>query len=157
MVPNFIDGKFTQSAATEFIDVTNPATNEVILKVPKSTPSEMSAAVASARTAFETWSETPVQMRQRIMLDYVQLIKRDQQKIAESITLEQGKTIPDAMGDVFRGLEIVEMSSAIGHLMMGETQGNISKGIDAYSYREVRRERTLRFTENDGLLTELTF
>ncbi|GMH67242.1 hypothetical protein TL16_g11898 [Triparma laevis f. inornata] len=96
----------------------------------------MSAAVASARTAFETWSETPVQMRQRIMLDYVQLIKRDQQKIAESITLEQGKTIPDAMGDVFRGLEIVEMSSAIGHLMMGETQGNISKGIDAYSYRE---------------------
>ena len=91
VVPNFISGKFTPSAATEFIDVTNPATNEVVARVPKSTQSELEAAVASAAEAFETWSETPVQMRQRIMLDYVQLIKRDQMKIAESITLEQGK------------------------------------------------------------------
>ena len=50
--------------------------------------------------------------------------------------MEQGKTLPDARGDVFRGQEVVEMASSLGHLLMGETQGNVSKGIDSYSYRE---------------------
>ena len=63
-------------------------------------------------------------------------IRENTEHLAESITLEQGKTLPDARGDVFRGLEIVEAACGQGHLMMGETQENLSKGLDTYSYRQ---------------------
>ena len=63
-------------------------------------------------------------------------IRENTDALAQNITLEQGKTLPDARGDVFRGQEVVEMASSLGHLLMGETQGNVSKGIDTYSYRE---------------------
>ena len=136
VVQNFINGKFVDSSATSFIDVTNPATNEVICRVPESTRHEMEEAAGCAQEAFGTWREVPVQQRQRVMFELQKLVRDNTEEIARSITLEQGKTLPDARGDVFRGLEIVEMSSAIGHLMMGETQGNLSTGIDSYSYHE---------------------
>lgn len=136
VVENFINGSFSKSSSVNFIDVTNPATNEVVCRVPESTRHEMEEAAGAAQEAFGTWREVPVQQRQRIMFDLQKLIRDNTDELAESITLEQGKTIPDAKGDVFRGLEIVEMSSGLGHLMMGETQGNLSKGIDSYSYRE---------------------
>ena len=135
-VSNFINGAAVPSSATKLIDVTNPATNEVILRVPESTPHEMSEAVGSAADAFKTWREVPIQARQRVMADFAVAIRQNTDALAESITLEQGKTLPDARGDVFRGQEVVEMASSLGHLLMGETQGNVSKGIDSYSYRE---------------------
>lgn len=116
--------------------MTNPATNEVISRVPCSTQHEMEEAVGSAAEAFKTWREVPVQQRQRVMFELQHNIRANTDEIAKSITLEQGKTLPDAAGDVFRGLEIVEATCAEGHLMMGETQENLSRGLDCYTYRQ---------------------
>lgn len=138
MVQNFINGKFVDSSSKKFIDVRNPATNEVVCRVPESTRHEMEEATGAAQHAFGTWKEVPIQLRQRIMLDFQRLIRDPAmtETLAKSITLEQGKTIPDAKGDIFRGLEIVEMTCGAGHLMMGENQMNLSKGLDSYSFRQ---------------------
>ncbi|XP_054712923.1 probable methylmalonate-semialdehyde dehydrogenase [acylating], mitochondrial [Uloborus diversus] len=100
----FIDGNFIESKTTEWIDLHNPATNEVITKVPKSTPSEMEMAVSSAKEAFKSWSQTSILSRQQSMFKLQHLIKENMERLKESITLEQGKTLVDAEGDVHRGL-----------------------------------------------------
>lgn len=135
-VPLFINGEFVNSSTNSWIDLTNPATNEVILQVPRSTEAEMKAAVNSAAKAFQKWKDVPVQQRQRYMLKLQHLIREHTEELAESITLEQGKTLPDARGDVFRGLEVVEHTCNTATLMMGETLGNLATSLDTYSYRQ---------------------
>lgn len=135
-VPNLINGKFVDSAATKWIDVTNPATQEVISQVPETTPSELKAAEEGAYEAYQLWKEVPVQQRQRVFFKYQGLIREHTDALAASITLEQGKTIADAKGDVFRGLEVVESMCMVGMRTMGETAENLSKGLDTYSYRQ---------------------
>eukprot|EP00948_MAST-09A_sp_MAST-9A-sp1_P002283 g2283.t1 len=135
-VKNLINGEFTESSTSKWIDLTNPATNEVIGKVPESTQEEMEAAVAAASAAFPSWSATPVQSRMRIMLNFQKLIRDHTEDLAASITQEQGKTLADARGDVFRGLEVVEHSCSMPTLTMGETSGNLSTDLDTYSYRQ---------------------
>ncbi|WP_341501622.1 CoA-acylating methylmalonate-semialdehyde dehydrogenase [Gallaecimonas sp. GXIMD4217] len=132
-VPLFINGEFCQSQSDTFIDVTNPADNSVIAKVPCATQSEMEAAVASAREAFKVWKEVPVSQRARVMLRYQQLLKDHQDEIAEILSSETGKTFDDAKGDVWRGIEVVEHAANIASLMMGETVENVARGIDTYS------------------------
>lgn len=100
----FIDGQFLESKASEWVDLNDPATNEVVTKVPISTTSEMEAAVESSKKAFESWSKTSVLTRQQLMLKLQAVIRRDIKKIAANITKEQGKTLIDAEGDVIRGL-----------------------------------------------------
>ncbi|KAF7643329.1 hypothetical protein LDENG_00241560 [Lucifuga dentata] len=100
----FIDGKFVESDTSEWLDVHNPATNEVVARVPKATQEEMLAAVDSCSRAFHSWSETSILSRQQIFLRYQQLIKDNIKELSKAITLEQGKTLADAEGDVFRGL-----------------------------------------------------
>jgi len=134
---NFINGKFQDSKATSFIDVLNPATQEVVSRVPRSTKEELQAAEDGAKEAFKTWGQVPVQQRQRKFLKLQELIRdpKNTEEIAKSIVTEQGKTMADAQGDLFRGLEVVESCCNIGDKLMGETLGNLSKGIDTYSYR----------------------
>ena len=133
---NLIDGQFVPSTSKELIDVTDPATNNIIAQVPQSTPSELELAVSSAKTAFESWRNVPIQQRQRVMLKYQDLIRRYTDDIANLITLEQGKTLTDAKGDIFRGLEVVESACFQGPSLMGETLGNLSDGLDCVSYRQ---------------------
>jgi malonate-semialdehyde dehydrogenase (acetylating) / methylmalonate-semialdehyde dehydrogenase len=95
----------------------------------------MNAAADAAQRAFASWKEVSVANRQRVMFKYQQLIRESQQDIAEIITREQGKTLADAEGDVFRGLEVVEHTCSTGTLMQGDTLGNISKDLDIYSVR----------------------
>ena len=135
-VPLLIDGKFIESKTTKWIDVTNPATQEVVSRVPETTPDEFAEAVASAKRAFEGWRNTPVPVRSRVMLKLQQLIRENTDELAANVTLEQGKTIPDAHGDVFRGLEIVESTCTMGNNMMGELIGGVARDIDCYSIRE---------------------
>ena len=135
-VQNFINGQLVDSAATEFFELRNPATQELIGRVPQSTHEEMLEAVSAAKTAFKTWKEVPVQQRQRVMFKLADLIRENHDHLASLITKEQGKTFPDAKGDVFRGLEVVEMSCNTANLMMGETSENLSKGLDTYSYKQ---------------------
>ncbi|XP_030659663.1 methylmalonate-semialdehyde dehydrogenase [acylating], mitochondrial isoform X3 [Nomascus leucogenys] len=102
----FIDGKFVESKSDKWIDIHNPATNEVIGRVPQATKAEMDAAIASCKRAFPAWADTSVLSRQQVLLRYQQLIKENLKEIAKLITLEQGKTLADAEGDVFRGLPV---------------------------------------------------
>nr|CAB3452203.1 unnamed protein product [Digitaria exilis] len=131
-----IGGEFVESRADEHVDVTNPATQEVVSRIPLTTTDEFKAAVDAARTAFPGWRGTPVTTRQRVMLKFQELIRANMDKLAENITTEQGKTLKDAWGDVFRGLEVVEHACGMGTLQMGEYVSNVSNGIDTFSIRE---------------------
>ncbi|CAL8090071.1 unnamed protein product [Orchesella dallaii] len=131
----FINGQFVESKATEWIDLHNPATNEVVTRVPKATQSEMEDAVASAKDAFKSWSKTSILTRQQIMFKYQNIIKANMKELAKNITHEQGKTLVDAEGDVLRGLQVVEHCCSIPSLQLGETLSGIAKDMDTLSYR----------------------
>lgn len=135
-VRNLIGGEFVESRSGYSIDVVNPATQEVVSRIPLTTNEEFSAAVSAAKSAFLMWRNTPVTMRQRVMFKLQELIRRDIDKVAVNITTEQGKTLKDAKGDVFRGLEVVEHACGMASLQMGEYVSNVSNGIDTFSIRE---------------------
>ncbi len=128
-----IDGQFVESKTDQWRDVINPATQEVLAKVPFATADEINAAVASAKNAFKTWRKTPIGSRARIFLKYQQLIRENMQELAALLTAEQGKTLADAEGDVFRGLEVVEHAASIGNLQLGELANNVANGVDTYT------------------------
>lgn len=136
--PLFVQGKFVQSETTEYIDVFNPATNNVTLRVPQATQSELEAAVRSAKEAFPSWRGTPITQRQRIMFKFLNLLHDHTDRIAESIVMENGKTLLDAKGDIFRGLEVVESSCFLSPYMMGETLENLASGqaVDTSTFRQ---------------------
>ena len=131
-----INGQFVESKTTEWHDVVNPATQEVLAQVPFATDAELNAAVASAKEAFKTWKKTPLAARARIMLKLQALVRENMSRIAQTLTAEQGKTLPDAEGDVFRGLEVVEHACSIGSLQLGEFAENVAGGVDTYTLRQ---------------------
>ena len=128
-----IDGEFIESTTQDWRDVVNPATQEVLARVPFATAEEIDRAVASAQQAFKTWRKTPIGARARIFLKYQQLIRENMKELAAILTAEQGKTLADAEGDVFRGLEVVEHAAAIGNLQLGELANNVANGVDTYT------------------------
>ena len=128
-----IDGAFVESASKRWRSVVNPATQTVLARVPFATIDEVDAAVAAAKQAFKSWRKTPIGARARIFLKYQQLIREHMQELAAILTAEQGKTLPDAEGDVFRGLEVVEHAAAIGNLQLGELANNVAGGVDTYT------------------------
>ena len=131
-----INGEFVESKTTQWRDVVNPATQEVLARVPFATQDEINAAVAAAKEAFKTWKKTPIGARARIFLKLQQLIRENMGELAALLTAEQGKTLPDAEGDVFRGLEVVEHASAIGNLQLGELANNVAGGVDTYTLQQ---------------------
>ncbi len=128
-----INGQLVESKTTQWRNVVNPATQEVLARVPFATPDEVNAAVANAKEAFKTWRKTPIGTRARIFLKLQQLIRENMKELAALLTAEQGKTLPDAEGDVFRGLEVVEHAAAIGNLQRGELANNEASGVDTYT------------------------
>ena len=128
-----INGQFVESKTTQWRDVVNPATQAVLARVPMATPDELQAAVAAAKTAFVTWRKTSIGTRARIFLKLQQLIRENMGELAALLTAEQGKTLPDAEGDVFRGLEVVEHAANIGSLQLGELANNVATGVDTYT------------------------
>ncbi|HTE41234.1 MAG TPA: CoA-acylating methylmalonate-semialdehyde dehydrogenase [Steroidobacteraceae bacterium] len=131
-----INGHFVESQAKEWRDVVNPATQEVLARVPFATDEEVAAAIAAAKEAFRTWKNTPLAARARIMLKLQALIRENMSRIAKTLTAEQGKTLADAEGDVFRGLEVVEHACSIGSLQLGEFAENVAGGVDTYTVRQ---------------------
>ncbi len=132
-VQQLINGQFSKSNTNEWIDITDPATQEVIAKVPQSTDDEINQAVAAAKAAFETWRKTPISTRARIFLKYQALIREHMDELAAILTREQGKTLADARGDVFRGLEVVEHAAGIANLQIGDFVENVASDVDTYS------------------------
>jgi malonate-semialdehyde dehydrogenase (acetylating)/methylmalonate-semialdehyde dehydrogenase len=133
--PNFLDNKFVTSQATKWLDLHDPATNNLVTRVPQSTAEELKAAVDSAEKAFPAWKATSVMSRQQIMFKYVALIRENWDRLAASITIEQGKTLADAKGDVLRGLQVAETACAIPQQMMGEVL-EVAKDMETRTYRE---------------------
>jgi len=133
--PNFLDNKFVASQASEWIDLHDPATNNLVTRVPQSTDAELKAAVDSAEKAFRPWRETSLLHRQQIMFKYTHLIRENWDRLAASITLEQGKTFGDARGDVLRGLQVAENACGITSQMTGEVL-QVAKDMETRSYRE---------------------
>lgn len=131
-----INGQWLESTTTEWLDVVNPATQQVLARVPLATRDEVDAAVAAAHTAFKSWRNTPIGARMRIMLKLQALIREHSPRIARTLSAEQGKTIADAEGDIFRGLEVVEHACSIGSLQMGEFAENVAGGVDTYTLRQ---------------------
>ncbi|MBI0329049.1 CoA-acylating methylmalonate-semialdehyde dehydrogenase [Burkholderia plantarii] len=135
-VPLLIDGEFVESSTSEWRDIVNPATQEVLARVPFATVDEVDAAARAAHAAFSKWKTTPIGARMRIMLKYQELIRANQTRIAAVLTAEQGKTLPDAEGDIFRGLEVVEHACSIGTLQLGEFAENVAGSVDTYTLRQ---------------------
>ncbi|BCN26269.1 CoA-acylating methylmalonate-semialdehyde dehydrogenase [Vibrio alfacsensis] len=133
LVPSFIDGEFVESLSSEWLEVTNPASNEVIAYVPCSTNAEMHAAIESAKTAFNDWKNVAVSERARLMLRYQHLLKEHHDELANLLSHETGKIFADAKGDVWRGIEVVEQAANIASNLMGETVENVATDIDSYS------------------------
>jgi malonate-semialdehyde dehydrogenase (acetylating)/methylmalonate-semialdehyde dehydrogenase len=134
LIPCLINGELITSSSLPNIPVTNPANNEVIAELTCTTEAELALAVASAKAAFESWKEVPASERARVMMRYQQLLKEHHDEIATILSSETGKTLADAKGDVWRGIEVVEQAINIPSMMMGETAENVARGIDTYSF-----------------------
>ncbi len=133
---HWIDGKHVKGTSGRFADVYNPATGEVQSKCPLASAAEVDAAVASAAKAQPAWGATNPQRRARVLMKFVSLLNRDMDKLAEALSKEHGKTVPDAKGDVIRGLEVAEFCIGAPHLLKGEFTDSAGPGIDMYSMRQ---------------------
>jgi malonate-semialdehyde dehydrogenase (acetylating)/methylmalonate-semialdehyde dehydrogenase len=134
-VPVWIDGKAVHSAA-RFGDVYNPATGEVTKKVVFADPKIVDDAVRAAAAAYPAWRDTPPLRRARVMQEFLFLLKKHQKELAAIVTDEHGKTLPDAMGSVQRGIEVVEFACGIPHLLKGEHSENVGTQVDTHTVRQ---------------------
>ncbi|KAI8457172.1 methylmalonate-semialdehyde dehydrogenase [Phakopsora pachyrhizi] len=125
----FCGGKFKDSSATSWSDVHNPATQELLTRVPNSTVKELDEIVDNAEQAYKKWKDSSILSRQQILLRFQDLLKSNLDEIAKSIVLEQGKTFADAKGDVHRGIQVVEEACALPRLLMGDKL-EVSKDMD---------------------------
>lgn len=132
-VQHFINGKYYASKSKEWRDVTNPATQEIVARVPFATKEELNLAVSSAKEAFKTWRNSSLSTRMRVMLKLQDLVRQNTLELAKLISLEHGKTIPDAEGEVGRGLEVIEHACSITSLQLGEIAENAATGVEVYS------------------------
>ncbi|CAN5920951.1 CoA-acylating methylmalonate-semialdehyde dehydrogenase [soil metagenome] len=135
-INHWIDGKAYEKTAERHGDVYNPATGEVSGKVAMATPSLVDEAVESAWKASQTWRSVSIAKRTKIMFAFRQLVDKNQHELAKLLTLEHGKVTGDALGEVNRGLEVIEFACGIAALAKGEYSENVSTEVDAYSIRQ---------------------
>jgi malonate-semialdehyde dehydrogenase (acetylating)/methylmalonate-semialdehyde dehydrogenase len=135
-IENFINGKRLSSGSDLFSDIYNPATGHIIGQTPLSTADETKEAIAAAYAAFPKWSTTPPSRRAQIMFDFRQALIAHQDELAELLSREHGKTLPDAKGEIARGIEVVEFACGIPHLLKGDYSEMVSSGVDSYALRQ---------------------
>ncbi|MGH7291516.1 MAG: CoA-acylating methylmalonate-semialdehyde dehydrogenase, partial [Myxococcota bacterium] len=135
-ISHFIDGQRVAGQSGRTADVLNPSTGEVQAQVPMASPAEVDAAVAIAVEAQKGWAAWNPQRRARVMMKFVQLVNENIDELAELLSLEHGKTVPDSRGDIQRGIEVIEFAIGIPHLLKGEYTEGAGGGIDVYSLRQ---------------------
>ncbi len=135
-LPNFVGGRWVPSSGGETLDVSNPATGEVIARTPLSTGRDVDAAVAAAAGAFPAWSETPPVLRARALFRFRALLEDHVEEIARIVTTEHGKTLAESRGSVRRGIECVEVACGAPSLLMGQSLENVAPGIDCTVMRQ---------------------
>ena len=135
-IGHWINGRHVAGTSGRFADVFNPGTGEVQARVALASKAEMDRAAEAAAEAQVKWGATNPQRRARVMMEFVRLLNRDMQKLAEVLSSEHGKTVPDAKGDIQRGLEVMEFCIGAPHLLKGEYTDSAGPGIDMYSARQ---------------------
>src|SRR5712672_3270558 len=135
-IGHFIGGREVKGTSGRFADVFEPMTGDVQAQVALASKAELRAAVENAKAAQVEWGATNPQRRARVMMKFLELAQRDYDKLADLLAREHGKTVPDAKGDIQRGLEVVEFACGIPHLMKGEYTEGAGPGIDIYSMRQ---------------------
>lgn len=135
-VYNYINNEWRESNATEYLDVTNPATAEVLGRVPLSPPSEVDQAAQAAAAAFVEWRRTPATERVQYLFKLKELLEENLEDLARTITLECGKTLAESRGEMRRAIENVEVASGIPTLMQGYNSEDIARGIDEIMIRQ---------------------
>ena len=133
---HYINGQHVKGSSGRFADVFNPATGEKQAQTPLATPAEIDAAVNAAKAAQPAWAAVNPQRRARVLMKFVDLLHRDMDKLATTLSREHGKTFPDAKGDVVRGLEVVEYCIGAPQMLKGEFTDGAGPGIDIYSMRQ---------------------
>jgi len=133
---NYIGGQWVDSKSTKILDVENPATAKVIAKVPLSTLNEVDSAVKAARKAYPEWRQTPPLSRARYLFRLKDLIEENFEGLARVLVEEEGKTIDESRGEIRRGIENIEVATAVTSLMMGYNLEDIATGIDEYVIRQ---------------------
>jgi malonate-semialdehyde dehydrogenase (acetylating)/methylmalonate-semialdehyde dehydrogenase len=133
---HFIGGKRVKGTSGRYGDVFQPMDGTVRARVPLASRAEVRAAVVNAKAAQPAWGATNPQRRARVFMKFVDLIARDSDKLADALAREHGKTLPDAKGDIQRGVEVCEFACGIPHLMKGEYTEGAGPGIDIYAMRQ---------------------
>ncbi|MCO4203253.1 CoA-acylating methylmalonate-semialdehyde dehydrogenase [Aeromonas taiwanensis] len=133
-LPLHIGGEPCPSASEQWIEVSNPADQSLLARVPKATPAEIELAVRTAHDAYLSWREVPASERARVMFNYQHLLKVHHDELATLLAQETGKNLADARGDVWRGIEVVEQACAIASQTLGETMGNVARRVDGHSW-----------------------
>jgi malonate-semialdehyde dehydrogenase (acetylating)/methylmalonate-semialdehyde dehydrogenase len=136
LIEHWIDGKLTSGTSERRGPVFNPATGDQTGQVALASASDVDTAVVTARRAFEAWRFSSLTQRQNIMFAFRELVVARKMDFAKLLTAEHGKTIDDAMGEVQRGLEVVEFACNIAHLLKGEFSEQVSTGVDTYTIRQ---------------------
>jgi malonate-semialdehyde dehydrogenase (acetylating)/methylmalonate-semialdehyde dehydrogenase len=135
-ITHFINGKFWDGKADRHGDVFNPATGEVTGHVDFASSAVVDEAVAAAKAGFDQWSKTSLTRRTQVLFAFRELLNSRKGDIAALITAEHGKVLSDALGEVTRGLEVVEFACGIPHLLKGGFSESVSTGVDVYSIRQ---------------------
>ena len=136
VVPHWIDGARSESQSGRTAPVYNPATGEVVREVALADDAEIAAAIASAQKGFETWSALSIAKRQAVVFKFRELLVARKPELAAIVTEEHGKVLSDAMGEIARGQEVVELATGFPHLIKGGFSENVSTGIDVYTLKQ---------------------
>jgi malonate-semialdehyde dehydrogenase (acetylating)/methylmalonate-semialdehyde dehydrogenase len=136
LVPVFLGGKFIDRAADTYTNVFNPSKGQVIAQTPMLTVQDVDLAVQLAKEALPKWSALAVPKRAEIMFRYRTLLEQNMDSIARLITIENGKTLEEARGDIRRGFEVVEFACGISQLYKGESLAQVAQNIDGQTIRE---------------------
>ena len=134
-VPMWINGKAVVPSG-RMGEVFNPALGVAAKQVPYADAAVIDAAVKAAAAALPAWRDAPPLRRARVMQKFLQLMQDHQKELAELVTAEHGKTLPDAMGSVQRGIEVIEFACGIPHLLKGEYSENVGTGVDCHTLRQ---------------------
>ncbi|MGI9304350.1 MAG: CoA-acylating methylmalonate-semialdehyde dehydrogenase [Gammaproteobacteria bacterium] len=133
---HYIDGTRVEGTSARFGDVFNPATGEVQSQVPFASGSEVDKAVQAAGAALEGWSATPPAQRAKCLFKFRDLVIQHMDELAELLSKEHGKTLPDAKGSITRGMEVVEFACGIPQLLKGDFSEQVANGVDSYAMRQ---------------------
>lgn len=133
---HYVGGAHREGVSGRYADVYNPSTGQVQAQVPLGSADEVREVITNAAKAQTGWAETNPQKRARVLHRFVDLVNEHADELAELLSLEHGKTIADAHGDIQRGLDVVEFATAAPHLLKGEYSDAVGTGIDVYSMRQ---------------------